>query len=380
MRLRRSVRERIRWCKSDRLPGQTLKRKKWIFALIVLMCASFDVLLLFITGKAVAPLLEDTPYLLEEYAQAYTHLATFRMDSHQSYRDSIDVIGFSPNGQILVAGGHREVCLWNVSTGTPLSTLKMHQGGIHAVAFSPDGKTLASVSSKIGPSDSRSPVILLLDPLAPRHLVPHTIRLLDSKTGTARLTFSVNTLPITAFGFSPDSTELLIVSEQGFIDVYDSATGHREKFSRSLFVHNVIRNTYQFSALAFSSDGKTFATNGRNNDRPLYDVADAEIQLWSTDTGHLLHTFNSPGRSVYLLAFSPDGKTLASVGEGGDWWNKIFIWDLENRRLLTIINIGKRTIMALQFAPDSIILASGHTDGTVHLWDITGRTKMEGVK
>lgn len=218
-------------------------------------------------------------------------------------------------------------------------------------------------------------MILLLDPLAPRHLVPHTIRLMDFKTGTARLTFSVDTLPITALNFSGDSTKLLIVSEQGFIDVYDSTTGHREKFSRSLFVHNVIRNTYQFSALAFSPDGKTFATNGRNNDRPLYDVADAEIQLWSADTGYLLHTFNSPGRFVHLLAFSPDGKTLASVGEEGDWWNKIFIWDVENRRLLTIINTGKRTIMALQFAPDSIILASGHTDGTVHLWDITGRTK-----
>ena len=374
MRLKRSLRERIRWCRNDRLPGQTLKRKKWIFASIVLICASFDVLLLFITGKAVAPLLEDTPYLLEEYAQAYTHLATFRKDSHQSYREIVDVIGFSPDGQILAAGGRREVRLWNVSTGNPLATLKMHQGWIHAVAFSPDGKTLASVNSKSGRSDPRSPVILLLDPLTPRHLVPHTIRLLDPKTGTARLTFSVDTLPITALNFSADNSKLLIVSEQGFIDVYNSATGHREKFSRSLFVHNVIRNTYRFSALAFLPDGKIFATSGQNRDRPLYDVADAEIQLWSADTGHLLHTFNSPGRWVKLLAFSPDGKTLASVGKAGDWWNKIFIWDLENRRLLSIITTGKRIIMALQFAPDSIILSSGHTDGTVHLWDITGKT------
>ena len=371
MKLRRTFRERIMWCQNDRLPGQTLKRKKWIFALIVLTCASFDVLLLFITGKAVAPLLEDTPYLLKEYAQAYTHLATFRKDSHLRYRDIVYVIAFSPDGQILAAGGHREMRLWNINTGNPLFTLKKHQGGIQAVAFSPDGKTLASVSSKWGRSDSRP--VILLDPLAPRHLVPHTIRLLDAKTGTARLTFSVDTLPATALEFSPDSTKLLIVSEQGSIDVYDSVTGHREKFSRSLFVHNVIGTTYQFSALAFSSDGKIFATCGRARDRPLYDVADAEIQLWSADTEHLLHTFYSPGRSVHLLAFSPDGKTLASVGRASDWWNKIFIWDMENRRLLSIINTGKRGVMALQFAPDSIMLASGHTDGTVHLWDIAGR-------
>jgi WD40 repeat protein len=371
MRLRRSVRERIRWCKSDTLPGQTLKRKKWIVVSIVLICASFDVLLLFITEKAISPLLEDAPYLPKEYAQAYTHVATLRDESHRRLSNDINAIAFSPDGQTFAAGGHQELHLWDVSTGKPMSTFKDHQGWIHAVAFSPDGKTLANVSSKRGRSNW--PLVILLDPLAPRHLVLHTIRLLDAKTGTTRLTFPVNTLPITALEFSSDSTKLLIVSEQGFIDVYDSATGHREEFSKPLFVHDAIRNTYGFNALAFSSDGKIFATGGRDRVRRGYDVAGAEIQLWSVDTGHLLHTFNSPGRWVNRLVFSPDGKTLASVGE--DLWNKIFIWDLENHRLLSIITTHERAITALQFAPDSITLASFHSNGTVNLWDITGRTK-----
>lgn len=374
MKLRRSLRERIRWCKSDRLPGQTLKRKKWVFALIVLICASFDVLLLFVTGRVIS-LFKDAPYLPKEYTQAYTHLATFRAtDSHEKYGEVVDVIAFSPDGQLFAAGGRREVHLWDVRTGNLLSILKKeHREWIHVVAFSPDGKTLASVSSKGG--RSHSDLVVLLNPLASRHLVLHTIRLLDAKTGTTRLTFSVNILPITALEFSSDGTKLLTVSEQGFTGIYDSATGHREKFSRSLFVHDAIRSTYRFKVLTFSSDGKILATGGLRSydDRGLYDIANAEIQLWNADTGHLLHTFNSPGRRVNLLAFSPDGKTLASVGEGGDWWNKIFIWDLENRRLLSIINIGKRGITALRFAPDSIILASGHTDGTARLWDITGR-------
>lgn len=216
MRLRRSVRERIRWCKSDTLPGQTLKRKKWIVVSIVLICASFDVLLLFITEKAISPLLEDAPYLPKEYAQAYTHVATLRDESHRRLSNDINAIAFSP-------------------------------------------------------------------------------------------------------------------------------------------------------------DGKIFATGGNDRDHRLYDVTNAEIQLWDADTGHLLHTFNSPGSRIKLLTFSPDGKTLASVGE--DLWNKIFIWDLENHRLLSIITTHERAITALQFAPDSITLASSHSNGTVNLWDITGRTK-----
>ena len=374
MKTRRRFPERFRWRMNDRLPGQTLKRKKWIFASIVLICAVFDVLLLFIANNAISPLLEDAPYLPKKYAQAYTHLAIFRKDPPPEWNKAIETIAFSRDGQTLAAGRYREVHLWDISAGNLMSTFKTDQGWIYAVAFSPDGKTLASVNGK--GARIRSTPVILLDPLAPRHLVRHTIQLWDIKTGATRLTFPVNTLPITALEFSSDGTKLLIVSEQGFIDVYDSATGHREKFSRSPFIHDAIRNTYQFRTLAFSSDGKIFATGGRDSDdRGLYNIADAEIQLWKADTGHLLHTFNSPGRRVNLLVFSPDGKTLASVGDDGDWWNKIFIWDMENRRLLSVITTGKRGIMVLQFAPDSITLASGHTDGVVHLWDITGRTK-----
>ncbi|MDE0469986.1 MAG: hypothetical protein OYL97_23305 [Candidatus Poribacteria bacterium] len=62
MKLRGSLRERIRWCKSDRLPGQTFKRKKWIFVLIALICAAFDVLLLYIADKTIFILLRNAPY------------------------------------------------------------------------------------------------------------------------------------------------------------------------------------------------------------------------------------------------------------------------------------------------------------------------------
>ena len=385
MKLRRSPRERIRWCKSDRLPGQTLKRKKWIFALIVLMCASFDVLLLFILGKAISPLLDAAPYLPKKYAQAYTHVTTLRDESRPRLRDEIHAIAFSPDGQTLAAGGHRKILIWDVNSGMLITTLKVDEGWTNAVAvaFSPDGKTLASVSSRPRRIIEREV------------LVPHTVRLWNVNTGSTRLTFTRDTLPIVGLEFSSDGAKLLTMGREGFIGVYDSVTGHHEHLSGSAHVYNAIGQIHTLEtwnrlllghgdtpAVAFSTNGKIFAVGRRAVVTQLCDVADAEVGLWDTDTGYPLHTFKRPGGPIRLLTFSPDGKTLASVS--GNWSrqndgrNTIFIWDVENRRLITTINVGdvgERGVLTLKFAPDSVTLASGHVKGAVHIWDITGRTK-----
>ena len=384
MRLRRSLRERIRWCKSDTLPGQTLNRKKWIFASTVLICAAFDVLILFILDKAISPLLDAAPYLPKEHAQAYTHVTTLRDESPLKLTNDINAIAFSPDGQTLAAGGHRKILIWDVSSGALITTLRVDKGWMNAVAvaFSPDEKTLASVSS-------RSRRIIEQEVLA-----PHTVRLWNVNIGSTRLTFTADTLPIVGLEFSPDGAKLLTMSRQGFIGVYDSVTGHHEDLSGSVHVYNAAGQIHTLdtwdrmllghgdtSLVAFSADQKIFAVGRRAIVTQLCDVADAEVGLWDTATGYPLHTFKKPGRPINLLTFSSDGKTLASVSDSwsrrNNWNHMIFIWDVENRRPLTTINVndvGEWEVLILKFAPDSITLASGHINGTVHLWDITGRT------
>jgi WD40 repeat protein len=125
--------------------------------------------------------------------------------------------------------------------------------------------------------------------------------------------------------------------------------------------------------LAFSPDGRRLATaHGHNTNS-------AEVMLWDPQTGQLLATWLSPDEaySVFRLAFSPDGRTLAgSVGPMDQLprqW-EIVLWDVEGRRTPRTLPGRASRITAMAFSPDGKTLVSGTDDKTVTLWDMaTGR-------
>ena len=385
----------------DRMPGQTLKKKKYIFVSIVLICAGFDWLLLWFCTDAFFMLLGDAPYLPAKYAQEYTHLKTLHIPSsmvdegHQETR--ITSMAFSPDNKTHVAVDGQNIHFWDVETRNHVSVLKTDQRAGVGVAFSPDGKTVASVSGRSQlPFYMLSMVDALFDPLSEPVgfsvyqqglFKTYTVEMWDVKTGKKRFSFPVETLLLWAFAFSPDGTKLLLTTYSSFIDVYDPTTGEHLQQRRSILAYNVMRNTYQLNAFAFSPDGKTFASGGRVQARHPTGVADAAIALWDIDTQMPLETLIHPGGRVHLLAFSPDSKILASAcGYDFRGWfhpdhpDKIYIWDVENHRLLSVIHtgeIGERSIQALRFAPDNRTLASGHSYGRIHLWDVTAETKIK---
>ena len=385
----------------DRMPGQTLKKKKYILASIVLICVGFDWLLLWFCRDAFFMLLGNAPYLPVKYVQEYTHLKTLHIRDYPRHGADIHSIAFSPDNQRLAAAASKSIHILEVKTGEHLSALKTQPRWAGRVAFSPDGKMIASVSSQVSQShrvqnlrDLRDILFLAhrkkQDRLSGFHralFTDYTLEIRDIKTGKKRLTFPAETLPLKALDFSPDGRKLLLTTLACTLEVYEAITGKHLQHSRPVRAHNAIENTYAVATFAFSPDGKIFASGGRNNLlRPGY-VADAEIQLWNIDTGLPLQILRSPGGRIRLLAFSPDSKILASAcGRDFRGWlhpdypNKIYIWDVENHRLLSVIHtgeVGERSIRALRFAPDNKTLASGHIDGRIHLWNITGETKIK---
>ena len=110
-------------------------------------------------------------------------------------------------------------------------------------------------------------------------------------------------------------------------------------------------------ALAFTHDGKTLAVGTR----------DKHIQLWNVTAHQHIGSLEGHKYVVCELAFSPDGKTLASGDTGG----KIHLWEIPTRRHLTTFDGHKGYVRTLAFAPDGKTLASiGGNDGTILLWSL----------
>ncbi len=131
-------------------------------------------------------------------------------------------------------------------------------------------------------------------------------------------------------------------------------------------------------ALAFSPDGKTLASGG---------TYDATARLWDVAGGRLLASLESfpvpknRGRmdSVDSLAFSPDGRTVATVGHDPD----LRLWDVATGRLRASLRGHSSDLTAVAYSPDGRTIATGDFHGTVRLWDVASnrpKAPMAGVR
>jgi eukaryotic-like serine/threonine-protein kinase len=285
----------------------------------------------------------------------------------------LEKLSVSPDATRLALGhGDGTVEIWDLSSGQTLWCA--HRQRIGALAFSPDGSRLAtgSLDGTIKLWDPRSPADL--PPSQPQQkrvwsmaLSPDSKLLAWSTDREATRVTEVATGQLLATiygtalvtGFSPDGKTLASGTGNG-VGLWDVATWQ----PRALLDGH---SEWVF-AVAFSQDGKTLASGSKDGTVVLWDIATSRKR--ATLDGH-------PSKWVWSLAFSPAGPCLASAGgsDGNSARGEVVLWEAVSGQIRAPLP-GGATCVA--FSPDGKTLASGMVGGSLALWDPdTGRRKAE---
>ena len=304
-------------------------------------------------------------------------------------KGGINLMRFSSDGTRLVVGTDVAVWVYDVPDGNETALFTEHTGQVNALAFSSDGKTFAS-------GGFNNPIIQLWDLETGRKLSTFT---LPKRSGSvSALTFNKDNTKLIVMDtfrdithwevstgrkladidtehsyetvtFSQDGSTFATGDEAGKIRLWDATTvlqqttlaGHSSLFTGDNFFAGFITEIFKLPedpdifSLAFSPDGKMLASGS----------LDETVQLWNTEKHSKRGTLKGHKSWVTAVAFSPDGKTVAS----GDVNKVIKLWNVNTRRERATLTGHTNGISAVTFSPDGKTLASGSYDGTIRFWN-----------
>ncbi|KAM0443818.1 hypothetical protein ACHAO4_010354, partial [Trichoderma viride] len=204
-----------------------------------------------------------------------------------------------------------------------LRTLRGHSHSVTSVAFSADGRDIASGSSD------------------------NTIKIWDATTGKERQTLRSHSRLVTSVAFSANSRDIASGLSDNTIKIWDATTGKERQTLRG--------HSHSATSVAFSADGRDIASGSSDN----------TIKIWDATTGKERQTLRGHSGWVYSVAFSADGRDIASGSDD----QTIKIWDATTGKEQQTLTGHSGAVQSVAFSADGRYIASGSSDKTIKIWD-----------
>jgi WD40 repeat protein/serine/threonine protein kinase/tetratricopeptide (TPR) repeat protein len=282
-------------------------------------------------GELLAPWRRSEPDL-RRWEWYYLHglchreLLTLRGHGH-----GVISVAWSPDGRRLAsASDDQTVKVWEVATGKEILTLRGHTDRVESVAWSPDGTRLASASWDA------------------------TVKVWEATTGKDTLTLRGHTNQVWSVAWSPDGTRLASASQDRTVKVWEAASGKETLTLRG--------HTNDVLSVAWGPDGTRLASGSW----------DGTAKVWDTATGRKTLTLRGHTKEVWSVAWSPDGTRLASASAD----TTVKVWNAATGKDTLTLRGHTNRVLPVAWSPDGTRLASASWDQTVRIWSAATRKEM----